>query len=308
MSPYLPCSGGDGTFLPATTYRDDNLGEVYYAAAGDLNADGKTDVAAAEIGDAVWVLIGRGDGTLNTAVDYRAGDTPSGVAVGDLNGDRRLDLAVSSINSSDVSVLLGRGDGTFGNATDHRLAEPFSGTVGAVLADLNRDGNLDIVMAVNSFPGNVGLALGRGDGSFARTAHYRVGRNANAVAVADLNGDALPDLTVAHRFFGDASRRRDVAVLLQTTATPPRIDVSGLRRRGCLKRAARISIQVTSATSVQSVSVFVDRARIAHTTRRHFSVTVHAQRLRPGRHSFHVIATNRARLRATERLRFRRCR
>jgi hypothetical protein len=179
-----------------------------------------------------------------------------------------------------------------------------------VLADLNRDGNLDIA-AGNSGKrgkGNVAVALGRGDGSFARAAHYRAGRNGYAVAAADLNGDALPDLAVANHSSGDASRRRDVAVLLQTTATPPRIEVSGLRRRGCLKRAARIRVQVTSATSVQSASVFVDRARIARTTRRRFSVTVHAERLRPGRHSLRVEATNRARLRATERLRFRRCR
>src|SRR5205809_8105641 len=53
------------------------------------------------------------------AGDFAAGTTPSSVAVGDLNGDGRLDLAVANNRSDNVSVLLGNGDGTFQTAVTY---------------------------------------------------------------------------------------------------------------------------------------------------------------------------------------------
>src|SRR5207244_1520872 len=47
------------------------------------------------------------------ATDYPVGRQPYTVAVGDFNGDGKLDLVVSNIKSNTVSVLLGKGDGTF---------------------------------------------------------------------------------------------------------------------------------------------------------------------------------------------------
>src|SRR2546426_1197574 len=68
----------------------------------------------------VSVLLGNGDGTFLAAPTFAAGNYPSSVAVGDVNGDGRLDLAVANTRSNDVSVLLGNGDGTF------QLARSFS--------------------------------------------------------------------------------------------------------------------------------------------------------------------------------------
>src|SRR5713226_9643456 len=53
-------------------------------------------------------------------VSYTAGVQPLSVAVGDLNGDGKLDLAVANFLSNSVSVLLGNGDGTF--QTAHNFA------------------------------------------------------------------------------------------------------------------------------------------------------------------------------------------
>ena len=63
--------------------------------------------------DNVSVLLGNGDGSFQSAVNYGAGDGPSSVAIGDLNGDANLDLAVANRYSDNVSVLLGNGDGSF---------------------------------------------------------------------------------------------------------------------------------------------------------------------------------------------------
>ena len=52
------------------------------------------------------MLPDNGDGTFQTAITYDAGSTPASVAVGNLNGDGRPDLAVTNFFSNNASVLL----------------------------------------------------------------------------------------------------------------------------------------------------------------------------------------------------------
>src|SRR5881397_3916039 len=87
-------------------------------AVGDFNGDGRLDLAVTnassyDVPGTVSVLLGNGDGTFQSALSFAAGSNPLSVAVGDVNGDGRLDLAVANYYSNDVSVLLGNGDGTF---------------------------------------------------------------------------------------------------------------------------------------------------------------------------------------------------
>src|ERR1700730_6545813 len=94
---------------------------VWPIAVGDFNGDGKQDMAVVNRDSGnVSILLGNGDGTFQNAfnVDTGSGPAPPAfVAVGDFNGDHKLDLAVGngSVNtvSNTVSILLGNGDGTF---------------------------------------------------------------------------------------------------------------------------------------------------------------------------------------------------
>ncbi len=125
------------------------------------------------------------------AVHYDTGPRPLAVAVGDFNGDDRLDLAVAnSLALGTVSVLLGRGDGTFQGPVPYsagRLA------ASVAVGDLNSDGHADLVVGVGIDPGTVTVLLGQGDGSFQPPIPYGPG-GITAVAVEDLNGDGTLDL------------------------------------------------------------------------------------------------------------------
>src|SRR5512137_1514307 len=65
------------------------------------------------------------------------------------------------------------------------------------VADLNRDGALDLVV-VNQTAKSASVLLGNGDGTFAPKTDFVTGRGPVALALADLNGDGTPDLVVAN--------------------------------------------------------------------------------------------------------------
>src|SRR5260370_12461117 len=90
---------------------------------GDLNGDGNPDLAVATFGGGFSILIGNGDGTFQTSVDY-GGASPAWVAIGDLNGDGKLDLAIANFASNSVSIFLGDGAGTFILRKDYPPAGP----------------------------------------------------------------------------------------------------------------------------------------------------------------------------------------
>jgi FG-GAP-like repeat/FG-GAP repeat len=108
---------GDGTFQGGTQFAL-GTGIPIALAVADFNADGKPDALVVNTDDGDWgnvlsILLGNGDGTFQTHVDYTTGGSVTSVAVGDFNGDGKLDLAVTNKDANTVSILLGNGDGTF---------------------------------------------------------------------------------------------------------------------------------------------------------------------------------------------------
>lgn len=76
--------------------------------------------------------------------------------------------------------------------------------VGAVAADFNDDGVLDVAVA-NSLGDSVSVLLGNGDGTFQDAVTYSAGDKATGIAAGDVDGDGLPDLVVANSTAGDVS-------------------------------------------------------------------------------------------------------
>jgi hypothetical protein len=112
---------------------------------GDFNGDGKPDLAVANTsGGNVSVLLGKGDGTFQAAVNYGAGTEADSVTVGDFNGDGKPDLAVADYNDGTVTVLPGNGDGTFRVAANYGAGTE---AISAAVGDFNGDGKPDLAVA-----------------------------------------------------------------------------------------------------------------------------------------------------------------
>jgi uncharacterized protein (TIGR03437 family) len=173
-------------------------------ATADFNGDGKVDLAVVYTGSfastgetagGVAILLGNGDGTFQKAVSYPAGVNALHVAIADLNGDGKLDLAVSADTGNNVTILLGNGDGTFRTGSTIS-AESGQNPAAVIAADFNGDGHLDLATANEN--GTVSILLGHGDGTFQAPQNFAAGSDCAYLAAGDFNKDGKLDLAVTN--------------------------------------------------------------------------------------------------------------
>jgi hypothetical protein len=207
---------GDGTFqapldffLPALTPFTQFPLSV---AVGDMNGDGKADlvVIASSDDEAEFtehgpgpdyanVLLGHGDGTFSavSAVLLPPGELAwPPLALGDFNGDGRLDVVTAAANS--VLVLQGNGDGTLGAPNSLATNSYYPNSL--ALGDFNGDGKLDIATTGDAASTGescvASVLLGNGDGTFQDARTFAEGISSESLAVGDFNRDGKGDLAV----------------------------------------------------------------------------------------------------------------
>jgi len=186
---------GNG-FAPGVNYSTGSgILQMWSVAMADFNGDGIADfVAVASYGGSISVLLGNGDGTYRSPINY-AIDRPSAVAVADFNGDGKPDLAVITrgdllSSTGTLNILLGNGDGTFQPASSYLTGvNPDCIAIG----DLNGDGIADIASVDQE---GVGVWLGNGDGTFQQETETFLFTTPASLAIGDFSGDGKADLAV----------------------------------------------------------------------------------------------------------------
>lgn len=185
----------------------------YPAAVGDVNSDGQLDIVATAtatgpsraqqlpLSRALTLLLADGRGSFRSSrLPLRTGE-PWFAVISDVNGDRKPDIVVTHHELNLLTVLIGDGRGGFVEAT----ASPFDfghHAFHAVVSDLNRDGNVDVIAAGGD---SLRIMLGDGRGGFAPGPPIQTGQGTWRLDVGDLNGDGKMDVVTSNYESGTLS-------------------------------------------------------------------------------------------------------
>ncbi len=235
--PFLPTYDNSGC-IPGTVNMDGKVDFITGTspsgvAIGDLDGDGKADLAVANINSNTLSVFRNTSssgaitaGSFAVKVDFPTGTNPYSVAIGDLDGDGRADMAVTNLLSNTVSVF--RNTGSSGAITSGSFAAKVDFTTGSepwsvAIGDLDGDGKAD--MAVANFTAtsvsvfrNTSSSGAITSGSFAARVNFTTGSGPFSVAIGDLDGDGKADLAVANMSSSTVSVFRNTSISGAITA------------------------------------------------------------------------------------------
>ncbi len=212
----------------------------YYISIGDLDGDGKTDVAVPNFTSNTISIFRNTSvngavsaGSFSPKVDFVADDGPTAVSIGDLDGDGKLDLAVANWLGNTVSIIRNTSQGGI-LSSDARVdlttgTNPFSVAIG----DLDDDGKPDLAVAnrnsntVSIFR-NTSVSGTLSTGSFSSKVDFATGTNPLSVAIGDLDGDGKADLAVTNFGSGTVSLFRNTSLSgsLSASSFSPKVDLT----------------------------------------------------------------------------------
>ena len=193
--------------------------DPWHVAIADLNADGRRDIVVANTrSNDVSVLLqdAANPGSFLAAAHYACGTYTNAVAIGDLNGDGRPDIAAAITGGA---VLLFQDPANAGGFLPGiKLSTP-SGASSAAIGDLNGDGRADIAL---TGPDTVFIFMQDPiiSGSFPRAVTYPAGPRASAAALSDVDGDGRTDLVVVNAGTSDSGANSSITVRLQDPGNP----------------------------------------------------------------------------------------
>lgn len=190
--PFILFGAGNGTFASPSAI---NTGP---ALVGDLTNNSRSDMVS-QSGDSILALLGQTNETFTQVTTTLIYPTSGVAAVGNLNSDSILDLLVFEYPT--LRVWLGNGDGTF--TQSNMVSDPAQqiNEQSAVIADLDGDGNGDIVVV--PYPNQQGLPLplliyyGNPDGTFQNAVQLPISHAYTQLVIADVNQDNKPDLVLS---------------------------------------------------------------------------------------------------------------
>ncbi len=238
-------------------------------AIGDLDGDSKPDLAIANWGsDNVSVLRNTATsgsivvGSFAAKVDFSTGTQPNSIAIGDLDGDGKPDLAVANNGSDNVSVL--RNTATSGSIVAGSFAAKVNFTTGSysysvTLGDLDGDGKPDLASANQSSSNvsvlrNTSISGSISAGSFATKVDFTTGTFPTSIAIGDLDGDGRPDMALANTGSDNFSVLRNADILSNNANLSALSISSGTLNPSFSSATVSYTASVTNATSSVTVT------------------------------------------------------
>jgi hypothetical protein len=174
----------------------------YQVVTADLDGDGTPDlVACDQAAAAASVMLGTGGGAFASHVDYAAssGGGPYSLALGDVDGDGLLDIALANnYSNGKLDILLGQTGGTFGAPGSIVLGAMLEQLWWVEIGDFTGDGANDIAIA-DATTGAVIIVAGDGHGAFQPARSYSVGLNPLGLAAGDFDRNGGLDIVVAEQ-------------------------------------------------------------------------------------------------------------
>ncbi|MGH3719145.1 MAG: FG-GAP repeat domain-containing protein [Pseudonocardiaceae bacterium] len=171
---------------------------VLYMQVADVNGDHRPDLLVGDALRGITVLIGRGNGTFTTGTTVPL-PIIEGFAVGDVNHDGIVDIAIPGFIRNTVSVFLGRGDGTFAppivSVVNPRPGVVPTFPISAVMADLNGDDAPDLAVSGGT-DNTLYIMAGDGTGRFVTTESHPLQQMPRTIIADDVNRDGRSDLVV----------------------------------------------------------------------------------------------------------------
>ncbi|CAF5068317.1 unnamed protein product, partial [Rotaria sp. Silwood1] len=191
---------GNGSFELPVTYSIG--GSIPYSiTVGDFNNDYQLDIAVTNYDThGISILLGCINGTFASAMIFSTGlgSYPYGIAIGDFNNDKQMDIAVANSGTDNVGVFLGYGNGSF-QKQEIYFIDVSSRPSYLAVGDFNNDHQLDIAVS-NTGSYNISIFIGYGNGSFATKITHSITSKSSPFGIAngDFDKDNQSDIVVAN--------------------------------------------------------------------------------------------------------------